>query len=42
VVVGATVTISSPAIGFNKSVITGAYGQYELRYLLPEDYVVLT
>jgi hypothetical protein len=42
VVVGATMTISSPAIGFNKSEITGADGQYELRYLLPEDHVVLT
>ena len=40
VVVGASVTISSQAIGFNKSVTTGADGQYELRYLLPEEYVV--
>ena len=39
-VTGAVVTISIQAIGFNKSVITGGEGQYELRYLLPEDYVV--
>ncbi len=39
-VVGATVTIASPATGFNRSVVTGPDGQYEVRYLLPEDYVV--
>jgi hypothetical protein len=40
VVAGSMVTISSQAIGFSKSVQTGADGQYELRYLLPETYVV--
>ena len=39
-VAGAAVMISSQALGFSKSVITGPDGQYELRYLLPEDYVV--
>jgi hypothetical protein len=40
VVAGAAVTISSQAIGYNRSVVTAADGQYEVRYLLPEDYVV--
>jgi hypothetical protein len=40
VIVGAVVTIGNAAIGFNKSVVTSADGQYEIRYLLPEDYVV--
>jgi hypothetical protein len=40
VIVGAVVTISSTAIGFNRSVVTSAEGQYEMRYLLPDDYVV--
>ena len=40
VIAGATVTISSSAIGFSKSVVTNSEGEYELRYLLPEDYVV--
>jgi hypothetical protein len=40
VILGATVTITNAAIGFSKSVVTTADGQYEVRYLLPEDYVV--
>ncbi len=40
VIVGAAVTISSPSAGFSKSMMTNAEGRYELRYLLPADYVV--
>ena len=40
VMAGAAVTITSPAIGFRKSVVTAPDGQYEVRYLLPEDYTV--
>jgi hypothetical protein len=37
IVIGSVVTISSQSIGFSKSVTTGPDGQYEVRYLLPED-----
>lgn len=40
VIVGAPVTINGPAIGFSKTVTTGADGHYELRYLLPQTYNV--
>ncbi len=35
---GATVTISSPATGLNRSVVTGAQGEYSIRYLTPGTY----
>jgi len=37
---GATVTITSPATGFSKTVITGSQGEYEVRYLKPGAYDV--
>jgi hypothetical protein len=41
-VVGAAVTITSPATGFRKSIVTGTKGQYEIRYLLPGEYLIET
>jgi outer membrane receptor protein involved in Fe transport len=42
VIVGATVTVTSPATGFSKSLVTGNEGQYEIRYLMPGEYVIET
>jgi Carboxypeptidase regulatory-like domain len=41
-IVGATVTVTSPATGFSKSVVTGNEGQYEIRYLMPGEYRIET
>ena len=40
VISGAKVTIRQPAIGFERSVETGAEGLYEFRYLRPGEYTV--
>jgi hypothetical protein len=40
VISGARVTIRQPAIGFERSIETGAEGLYEFRYLRPGEYSV--
>ena len=40
--VGAAVTVTSPAIGFSKSIIIGNEGQYKIRYLMPGEYLIKT
>jgi outer membrane receptor protein involved in Fe transport len=40
VIAGSTVTVTSAATGFNKSLETGSDGNYEIRYLPPGEYTV--
>ena len=40
VIAGAKVTIEQPATGFSRSIVTGAEGWYEFRYLRPGEYTV--
>src|SRR6266568_7414409 len=40
VVAGATVTITQPATGVARNVTSDSSGSYELRYLLPGEYVI--
>ncbi len=40
VVPAANIEISQPATGFTRSVATGTSGYYEIRYLIPGEYVV--
>ena len=38
VVAGAAVTITQPATGLTRTVVTNSEGYYDVRYLLPGDY----
>ncbi len=42
VIAGATVTVTQAATGVAKSVVADAGGRYEIRYLVPGEYVVET